>query len=68
VKLDNVVEEGLGDGDRGVQVAQRDEVGVLGETVHHSQDDRLAANARKTLDEVHSDVGPHRNRKLKRLQ
>jgi hypothetical protein len=67
VELDNVVEERLGHRYRSVRVAQRDEVGVLGEPVHHCHDHRFAPNAQKALHEVDGDVCPHRPRKLEGL-
>jgi hypothetical protein len=59
VELDNVVEECLGHRYHGVRVAQRDEVGVLGEHVHHCHDHRLAPNSREAFHEVDGDVYPH---------
>jgi hypothetical protein len=50
------------DGDRSVQVAQWDEVGVLGEAVDNGQNHGLVVYAREVLDEVHGDVGPHHTR------
>jgi hypothetical protein len=41
-------------------MAQLVEVGVLGETVHHDEDDRLAADLGESLNEVHADILPDR--------
>jgi hypothetical protein len=60
MELDNVVEEDSIDGDRGVQVAQWNEV--------HGQNHGLATYSRESLDEVDDDVGPHRTRQLEGLQ
>jgi hypothetical protein len=68
MELNDVVEEDLGDGDGGVQVAQREEVGVLGEMVDHGQDHELSTDAREEPHKVHCDVGPHRTRQLEGLQ
>jgi hypothetical protein len=68
VQLDDVVEEGLCDGHNGVRVAQRNEVGVLEEAVHHHEHHRLAADARETLNEIDGDVSPYRVGDLKGLQ
>ena len=65
---DNVVEERLGDRDGGVGMSKRDEVGVLGEAIDDGEDDGLAADPRKALDEIHSDVSPHRVRNVERLE
>jgi hypothetical protein len=40
----------------------------LGEPVHHREDHRLAMDARKALNEVHSDVSPHRGRHREGLE
>jgi len=40
-------------------MAQGDEVHILGEAVHHGEDDRLPADLGQALDEVHQDVRPH---------
>jgi hypothetical protein len=60
MELDNVVEEDSVDGDRGVQVAQWNEV--------HGQNHGLATYSRESLDEVDDDVGLHRTRQLEGLQ
>ena len=65
---DNIVEESLGNRDGGVGMSKRDEVGVLGEAIDDGEDDRLTADPRKALDEIHSDVGPHRVRNVERLE
>jgi hypothetical protein len=44
-----VVEERLCHGHGGVGMAQRDEMGVFGESIHDGQYHCLAANARKAL-------------------
>jgi hypothetical protein len=49
-------------------VAKGDEVGVLGEAVHHREDDGLARHLGQPFDEVNGDVGPHLGRHLKGLQ
>ena len=64
----NAVEECPGDQDGSVGVAERDEVGVLGEAIDDGKDNRLAADPRKALDEIHSDVGPHRVWNVERLE
>ena len=65
---DNIVEESLGNRDGGVGMSKRDEVGVLGEAIDHRQDDRLAADLGKPLDEVHRDIRPHLGRHGEGLQ
>jgi len=59
VESDDVVEESLGDGEGRVRVAQGNEVDHLGETIHHHDHDRLAADLGEPLHEVHRDVAPH---------
>lgn len=39
-----------------VGVAEGDEMAVLGEAIHHREDDILAVHSGKALDEVHGDV------------
>jgi hypothetical protein len=68
MKLDDVVEEGFGDRRGGVGVAEGNEVRLLGEPVHHSQDDRLAVDPGKSFDEVERDVAPYTRRHRQRLQ
>jgi hypothetical protein len=68
VELDDVVEEGLGDGERCVRVAQGNEVRHLGEPVDDGEDHRLAADLRKSLDEVHGNVTPDGLRDVQRLK
>ena len=65
---DDAVEEGARDRRRCVRVAEGDDVRVLGEAVHHGEDDRLPMYLGELLDEVHGDVRPHLGRHLKRLQ
>ena len=59
MKPDIAVKEGTSDGRRGVGVAERDEVRVLGEAIDDGEDDRLAADLGQPLDKVHGDVNPH---------
>ena len=49
-------------------MAERDEVGVLGEAVDQREDDRLAAHLGKALDEVHGDIDPDMRRHLQGLK
>jgi len=63
----DVVEQRLRDGESRVGVAERNEVDHLGETVHHCENNGLAADLGKTLDEVHGDVAPHGRRNLEGL-
>lgn len=44
MEADDAVEEGAGYHRRRVWVARHDEVGVLGETVYHRQNNRLPAH------------------------
>jgi hypothetical protein len=48
-------------------VAEGDEVGLLGEAVHHRENDGLARYLGQPFDEVHGDVGPHLGWHLKGL-
>jgi hypothetical protein len=59
VQLDDVVEEGFGDGHSGVWVAQRNEVDVHGEAVHHCEHHHLATDAMESLNEIDGDVSPY---------
>jgi hypothetical protein len=59
MEFDDFVEEYLCDGDGCVQVTQWEEVGIHGEVVNHGQYYGLVAHVRKTLHEVHGEVGPH---------
>ena len=59
MEANNGVNERLGDRGGGVGVAQRDEVSVLGEAVHHGEDDPFTVNLGKAFDEVKRYVGPH---------
>ena len=65
---DDAVEECARDRRRRVRVAEGDEVRVLGEAVHHGEDDRLPMYHGEPLDEVHGDVRPHLGRNHQRLQ
>lgn len=68
VEVDDVVEEGLSDGDGGVGMAEGDEMRVLGEAADDGDHLRLAIHTRKPLDEVHDYVGPHGTGDFQRLQ
>jgi hypothetical protein len=59
MELDDVVEEGLGDGERRVRMTQGHEVGHLGEPIHHRENHGFASHLWKPLDKVHGDVAPH---------
>jgi hypothetical protein len=59
VEPDNGVEKCLGDHRRRVRVAEGDEVGIFQKSVHHHQDDRLAADLGETFDEVKRNVAPY---------
>jgi hypothetical protein len=48
--------------------AERNEMGVLGESVDDGEDDRLAAHLGQPFDEVHRDVRPDLGRHLEGLQ
>jgi hypothetical protein len=52
VQPDDAIEEGTGDRGRGVGVAKRDEMRVLGEAVDHREYDEFPTNLGQTLDEV----------------
>jgi hypothetical protein len=58
VETHDGVEEVPWDGRSRVRVAERDEVGVFWQTIHHRQYDGLAIDAREALDEVLGDVAP----------
>ena len=49
-------------------MAERDEVGMLGEAVDHRENDRLAAHLGKALDEVHGYIRPNLRRHLQGLK
>ena len=68
MKLDDAIEEGLGDDGRGVGVTQGEEVGVFGELIDHRYYDALAMYPQEAIDEVHSNVGPNLCGHLKGLQ
>ena len=59
METNNGINERFGDRGGGVGVAQCDEVSVLGEAVHHGEDDPFAVNSGKAFDEVERYVGPH---------
>ena len=65
---DNAVEESASDGGRGVRVAERNKMHILGEAIDHREDDRLAADLGQALDEVHRNIHPHLRRNVKGLQ
>lgn len=58
MKTYNVGEERPGHHRCRIGMPQSNEVGKLGETIDDGEDDGLAANLRKTLDEVHRNVAP----------
>ena len=68
MKVHDVVEEGTSNRRSRVRVPQWNEVGVLGEPVDDGEDDTLAMDLRKGLDEVHRNVRPHTRRHGQRLQ
>jgi hypothetical protein len=65
---DNVLEEGRRYSGSGVRVAQGDEVVVLGQSIDHCQDHRLAVHLWESFYEVHRDVLLHHRRHIQRLQ
>jgi hypothetical protein len=68
MKPNDLGEERLGHGLHGVGVRQRNEVGVLAETVHHREDDRLALHLGESFYEVEANVTPHHRGHRKRKQ
>jgi hypothetical protein len=60
VEADNVGEERPGHRGRRIGMAQRNEMGELGESVDHCQNDRLAVDLREALHEIHDYVSPYR--------
>ena len=58
MKPNDLGEERLSHGLRGVGVGKRDEVGVFAQTVHHREDDRLASHHGKSFHEVEANVTP----------
>jgi hypothetical protein len=59
VEPENGVEKCLGERHRRVRVVEGDEVGIFQKSVHHRQDDRIAADLGKTFDEVKHNVAPY---------
>jgi hypothetical protein len=68
VEPDNGVDEGHGNSRCRVGVAEGDEVCILGEAVHHYQDDRLTADLGDADDKIERDVEPYTRWHRKRLQ
>jgi hypothetical protein len=68
MQADDVGEERTGHRSRRVRMPQQDEMGELGELIHHRQDDGLAIDVGKSFNEVHGNVYPYRRRYFKRLQ
>ena len=56
----DVVAERPGNGDSSVWVAERNEMRVLGEAIHHGEHQRFATGTRKPLHKIHRDVRPDR--------
>jgi hypothetical protein len=68
METNDAVEEGLRNRHGNVGVAERNEVGILGETIHNGEHHRLAAHTWKSLYEVHGDVRPNRAGNVEGLQ
>ena len=68
MKTNDALEEGTGHGRGSIRMPQRDEVGILGEAVDHSENGGLAAHLGKALDEVHGDIRPNLRQHLQRLK
>ena len=68
MQVNDGFEEVFGNRSGGVWMARRNEVSVLGEAVHHGQDDTVAMDAGKAFNEVKGDVRPHLGGDLQRLQ
>lgn len=49
-------------------MAERDEVGLLGEAIDHCEDDGLPAHLQESLDEVNGDVGLDLGRHVEGLE
>jgi hypothetical protein len=60
VEADNLIEERLGNRGGRVGVAEVDKMCILGEVIHHGEDDRLAIDIGESFDEVHRDIRPNR--------
>jgi hypothetical protein len=59
VEADNLIEERLGNCGGRVGVAEVDKMCILGEVIHHGEDDRLAIDTGESFDEVHRDIHPN---------
>jgi hypothetical protein len=68
MKPHNLVEEGLAHRCHRVRMPRRDEMCILGQSVHNRQHHGLAIDPWKVFNEVHRDVHPNRHRDRKRLQ
>jgi hypothetical protein len=68
VQADHLGKESPGDRRCSVGVAEGDEMTVLGEAIHHREDDELVVHSGKALDEVHGDVRPDLGWHLQWLQ
>jgi hypothetical protein len=59
MKTNNSFEESFRNRCSRVWMTERDEMSVLGETVHNRQNNALAMHTGKTFDEIHRDVRPY---------
>lgn len=60
MQANHLREEDLGHGLRRTWVSERNKVAILTEAISHRQDDGLAADPRKSLNEIKDDISPDR--------
>lgn len=68
MEFDNVRKKHTCNRGCGVGVAEGNEVRVLGEAVDDGEDNRLALNLRKALNEIQRDIAPNKRRYRQRLE